>query len=109
MHQVLSGYVERRDMPGLVALVGHRDDVHVPELRRHILLAIAILRRPGAMDYLMELVASETEPTAIAALSALGIYKNDPRLRERIARLVHERGSPTLQAWFDRDFRLDEP
>jgi CubicO group peptidase (beta-lactamase class C family) len=29
MHAVLSGYVERKDMPGLVALVSHNDDVHV--------------------------------------------------------------------------------
>ena len=29
MHQVLSGYVERKEMPGLVALVSHHDDVHV--------------------------------------------------------------------------------
>ena len=39
---------------------------HSAELRQHILLAIAILRRPDAIDYLMELVASEAEPTAIA-------------------------------------------
>jgi len=32
MHQVLSGYVERNEMPGLVALVGHHDDVHVEAL-----------------------------------------------------------------------------
>ena len=29
MHDVLLGYVERREMPGLVALVSHHDDVHV--------------------------------------------------------------------------------
>lgn len=29
MHQVLSGYVERKEMPGLVALVSRHDDVHV--------------------------------------------------------------------------------
>ena len=32
MHQVLSGYVERKAMPGLVALVSHHDDVHVETL-----------------------------------------------------------------------------
>ncbi len=75
------------------------------DLKQHILLAIAILRRPGAIDYLTELVASESEPTAIHALSALRIYKDDPRLRERIAALVRERASGALQARFDRDFR----
>jgi hypothetical protein len=32
MHQVLSGYVERKEMPGLVALVSHHDDIHVETL-----------------------------------------------------------------------------
>lgn len=32
LHQVLSGYVERKEMPGLVALVSHHGDVHVEEL-----------------------------------------------------------------------------
>ena len=78
---------------------------HSPDLRQQVLLAIAILRRPIANDYLMELVASEPEPTASAALLALKIYKSDPLLRERIAKVVLERGSQTLQGRFDRDFR----
>jgi HEAT repeat protein len=82
---------------------------HSPVLRQQLLLAIAILRRPAAIDYLMELAASEEEPTAIAALSALKIYMGDPRLCDRIAKLVHERESPTLQAWFVRHYRSDEP
>lgn len=32
MHQVLSGYVARREMPGLVALVSRHDDLHVEAL-----------------------------------------------------------------------------
>lgn len=32
MHQVLSGHVERKDLPGLVALVSHHGDVHVETL-----------------------------------------------------------------------------
>ena len=32
MHRVLSGYVERGDMPGLVALVGRHGDVHAEAL-----------------------------------------------------------------------------
>jgi hypothetical protein len=74
-------------------------------LRQHVHLSIAILRRPDAIDSLMELVAAEPEPTAIAALSALRISKDGPRLRERIAGLVHERESPALQTGFGREFR----
>ncbi len=32
MHQVLSGHIERKEMPGLVALVSHHDDVHTETL-----------------------------------------------------------------------------
>jgi CubicO group peptidase (beta-lactamase class C family) len=57
MHQVLSGYVERRDMPGLVALVSHHDDVHVETLgamsvghpapmKRDTIFRIASLAKP---------------------------------------------------------------
>jgi HEAT repeat protein len=34
------------------------------ELRQHVLLAVAILRRPAAIDYLIELVLTESEPQA---------------------------------------------
>lgn len=77
---------------------------HSPELRQQILLAIAILRRPGAIDCLMELVASEEEPTAVAALSALRIFKGAPRLHERVGELVWGRKSQKLRACFERDF-----
>jgi hypothetical protein len=80
-----------------------------PELMRQVLLAIAVLRRSSATDYLLELVAFEAEPTAIAALAALRIFRSDPRLRERIAKLVQERGSPKLQACFERDLEPGEP
>jgi hypothetical protein len=32
MHHVLSGYVERTEMPGLVVLVSHHDDVQAETL-----------------------------------------------------------------------------
>jgi CubicO group peptidase (beta-lactamase class C family) len=32
MHLVLSGFIDRKEMPGLVALVSHHDDVHVETL-----------------------------------------------------------------------------
>jgi hypothetical protein len=32
MHQVLSGFIERKEMSGMVALVSHHDDVHVETL-----------------------------------------------------------------------------
>lgn len=78
---------------------------HDAELRQQLLLAIAILRRPTATDYLIELVANpDEEALACEALSTLGIYKQDSRLRERIEAVVRETGSRTLRAVFDEKF-----
>jgi HEAT repeat protein len=77
-------------------------------LREQILLAIAMLRLPVAIDHLLDLVASDSETDANSALFALKIHNYDPRLRQRIAELVQKKGSHTLQARFERDFRTDE-
>jgi HEAT repeat protein len=78
--------------------------VHSAELRPQLLLAIAILRRPTALDFLVDYVATEPEPNATAALSVLRIYKDDLKLRDRIAEIVRDRAIPSLGAVFDRDF-----
>ena len=57
MHQVLSGYVERKEMPGIVALVSRHGDVHVETLgtmsvghpapmKRDTIFRIASLAKP---------------------------------------------------------------
>src|SRR5678815_2153050 len=57
MHQVLSSYVERKDMPGLVGLVSHHDELHVETLgtmafgqsapmKRNTLFRIASITKP---------------------------------------------------------------
>ncbi|HKF52367.1 MAG TPA: serine hydrolase domain-containing protein [Candidatus Acidoferrales bacterium] len=67
MHQVLSGYVARKEMPGLVALVSHHDDVQVETLgtmsvgnpmpmKRDTIFRIASLTKPIAAVAAMILV-----------------------------------------------------
>lgn len=64
MHHVLSGYVEREDLPGLVALVSHHDDVHVETLGTLALGHPAPMRRDAIFR-----IASITKPiTAVAAM-----------------------------------------
>lgn len=64
MHQVLSGYVQRQEIPGLVALVSHHDDVHVETLG-----ALSVGRpAPMKRDTIFR-IASLTKPiTAVAAM-----------------------------------------
>jgi HEAT repeat protein len=77
-------------------------------LREQILLAIAMLRLPAAIDYLLELVASDSEMDGLAALFALKIHNYDPRLRQRVAEIVQKKESRALQARFDRDFTTED-
>jgi HEAT repeat protein len=77
-------------------------------LRERVLLAIAMLRLPAAIDHLLEIVGSDSEKDALAAMSALKIHNYDPRLRERLESVVRNAGSGALQARFDRDFRPEE-
>src|SRR4051794_34221841 len=64
MHQVLSGHVERQQLPGLVALVSHRDDVHVETLGTLAFGSAAPMKRDTIFR-----IASITKP--IAAVAAM--------------------------------------
>ena len=64
MHQVLSGYIERKEVPGLVALVSRHDQVHVETLGARSLTEPA----PMTRDTIFR-IASLTKPiTAVAAM-----------------------------------------
>src|SRR6266852_5881168 len=64
IHQVLSGYVEREEMPGLVALVSREDDVHVETLGTMSVGHPAPMKRDTIFR-----IASLTKPiTAVAAM-----------------------------------------
>jgi CubicO group peptidase (beta-lactamase class C family) len=64
MHQVLSGYVEGKELPGLVALVSRHDDVHVETLGTMAFGHPAPMKRDAIFR-----IASITKPiTAVAAM-----------------------------------------
>jgi CubicO group peptidase (beta-lactamase class C family) len=64
LHQAMSGYVERGDLPGLVALVSRHNDVHVAALGTLSLGDTAPMKRDTIFR-----VASLTKPiTAVAAM-----------------------------------------
>jgi len=74
MHQVLSGYVERRDMPGLVALVSHHDHVHVETL------GTLSFGRPAPMkrDTIFRIASLSKPITAVAAMILVEECKCSP-------------------------------
>jgi len=73
MHRMLAGHIERRDIPGLVALVARHDDVHVEALGTLALDDSTPMQRDTIFR-----IASITKPvTAVAAL----ILMEDCKLR----------------------------
>lgn len=73
LRRVLSGYIEREDVPGVVALVCHRDDVHVETLGTTSVGGEAPMQRDTIFR-----IASLTKPiTAVAAM----ILVEDCKLR----------------------------
>jgi hypothetical protein len=66
-----------------------------------------MMRLPAAADFLLDLVASESEATALAAMSALKFHRHDSRVCERLAQAVKKTGSRRLESRFDQDFRSD--
>ncbi len=64
MHQVLSGYVERKEMPGLVALVSHHDDVHLETLGTMSVGHPAPMKR----DTIFRIASLAKPVTAVAAM-----------------------------------------
>jgi HEAT repeat protein len=93
-------------LPGaLDALKACCGQSHQPALTEQILLAIAMMRLPAATDFLVELVGSDSEALALAAISALKFHRYDSRLCERLAAAVKATGSRVLQSRWDRDFQ----
>jgi CubicO group peptidase (beta-lactamase class C family) len=66
MHQVLSGHVERNEMPGLVALVSHHDDIHVETIGTLAFDKPAPMKRDTIFR-----IASITKPIATVAAMIL--------------------------------------
>jgi CubicO group peptidase (beta-lactamase class C family) len=64
MHQILSGYIDRKELPGLVALVSHQDDVHVETLG-----TLSFDQSAPMQTHTIFRIASLTKPvTAVAAM-----------------------------------------
>jgi len=67
------------------------------ELRRTALLAIAMLRRDPPLDFLLSLVSDGNALDARDAIAALGLYRHDDALRERVADVVKRRRDVDLR------------
>jgi HEAT repeat protein len=74
-----------------------------PGVRRTALLALAMLKRDAAIDFLLSLIATAEGPTARAAMTALGLYRHDTALVERV-RSAAQRSDVDLRGLFQDAF-----
>jgi HEAT repeat protein len=77
-----------------------------PGLEETVLLAIAMLRLPPALDFLINRIAHK-DPHSRAALSALAIHRHHGKIRERVAAAVVANGDPAVGQWFQKKFPED--
>jgi HEAT repeat protein len=68
----------------------------VSDRRRAALMAIALLRRGDAFDYLLSLVREADPPIAAEAIAALGLHRGDESLASRVRAAASERDEPRL-------------
>ncbi|MEE8523027.1 MAG: HEAT repeat domain-containing protein, partial [Thermoanaerobaculia bacterium] len=86
------------------ALTGAYGTCSDPDLRRTLLLAVAMTRREPAFDYLFQLLENARPGRAAEALAALAIHRHDESLTVRAEKIVRERGDSELRAVFKREF-----
>jgi hypothetical protein len=73
------------------------------DLRESLLVALAMFRMPIANDFLIDLIAGK-DPSARAALSALAIHRENPKITARIADAVQANGTEPVREWFRKKF-----
>ena len=73
------------------------------DIRESLLVALATFRLPAANDFLIGLVAGK-DSMARAALSALAIHRDNPKVAARIAAAVEANGALAVRQWFDKKF-----
>lgn len=80
-----------------------------PRFRQMLLLPMALSRQEAAIEFLLSQAASTNVGTAGAAVMALAIYREDPKIRERLLRVIGESGKAELQGLFEREFGAAPP
>lgn len=68
------------------------------EVRAAVFVAMALLRDEAATAHLVEVIAQGSGSNAEQALKALGHFRHDPKLRERVLSAVKRRGEAKLTA-----------
>jgi HEAT repeat protein len=77
-------------------------DLPTGSLQEVVFLALAMLRQPAAIDFLVAQIAGKK--TAHSALSALAIHRHNDGIKERVAKAVTQSRDAAFQAWFTEKY-----
>jgi hypothetical protein len=86
-----------RQPEALAMLRSHYSPRMWPGLRATLLLAIATVRSPEAVQFLLSVAEQETPEAAVDAVRALSMFRHDHELREKLAGIVENRGDERLR------------
>ena len=75
------------------------------QLRRVLLLPIALTRQEGVLEFLLSVIGTKDTETAGVAIAALGIYKDDGKVRERVQAAITGPNKAQLLRVFETEFR----
>jgi HEAT repeat protein len=67
-----------------------------PEVRKPLVLAMAMLRTPESREALVGVIASGKPAEAVEAIEALGIYKHDAAVRAQVEAAAGARNDPSV-------------
>jgi len=73
-------------------------------LRRALLMGMAVARDDGAFEFLFSLIETAVEKCAAEAITALGMYRQDERIRSRVESLVRQRKGTLLARTLEAEF-----
>lgn len=72
--------------------------------RRTLLLPMALTRQEGVVEFLLSVIRTKDTETASAAIAALGIYKDDGKVRERVRAAITGPNKARMLKVFETDF-----
>ncbi|MGB7157939.1 MAG: HEAT repeat domain-containing protein [Tepidisphaeraceae bacterium] len=92
-------------LPEAFALLRARFDREITsDGRRALLFGIALTRHPQSIDFLLNVIDEEPTPSAVHAVEALAIYRNDAPASTRIGTVVEARRDDTVLRAFQKRF-----
>lgn len=117
---LIAGYADSEDLAIAEAAMLALGSSHLPEaleilrkkwerrvageLRRVLLLAIAMVRSDAALEFLLSLLPDSSPQTAKDLITALGIFRDNEKVRSKVETILAKRNDRNLMEIFRQEF-----